>query len=254
MVKYLINSEEVSKDEFYKSLEEEVEIAYDEKVFDDSLDDICDPVKVLGYTFNASSVLKELDPTAYRCELADWRDQYLSESIDEVESKGSLTLDNVTFEISDEDIDEYDILEESGQSRFKSKSVCGKAPVKESKSLRNLKEAKSIDALIKEIEDEVNSLGESKKSCVKDSCKKLNESGDVKRSIREIENLINSISESKSCKDGDYCDSELDERYKLREARRARLRSRARHQAKSLNESENVESEIKDLKRLIDSL
>jgi hypothetical protein len=39
--------------------------------FDEVLDEAGE-VKVSGYTFNPSKVLKECDPTAYRCELANF--------------------------------------------------------------------------------------------------------------------------------------------------------------------------------------
>jgi hypothetical protein len=41
------------------------------KLYDEFLD--CEgPVQVAGFYFDASRILKELDPTAYDCGFADW--------------------------------------------------------------------------------------------------------------------------------------------------------------------------------------
>jgi|TARA_Y100000361_G_scaffold74050_1_gene65550 hypothetical protein len=44
-----------------------------EEMYDDMIDEIYGEVKV-GVTFNASRVLKELDPIAYRCGFNDYMD------------------------------------------------------------------------------------------------------------------------------------------------------------------------------------
>ena len=44
-----------------------------EEMYDDMIDEIYGEVKV-GVTFNASRVLKELDPIAYRCGFSDYVD------------------------------------------------------------------------------------------------------------------------------------------------------------------------------------
>jgi hypothetical protein len=40
--------------------------------YSDMLDDIYPGCTIAGMSFNTSNALKELDPTAYRCGLADW--------------------------------------------------------------------------------------------------------------------------------------------------------------------------------------
>ena len=42
--------------------------------YDNFIDEISDEVKIMGLTYQASAVLKEVDPTAYRCGFADWLD------------------------------------------------------------------------------------------------------------------------------------------------------------------------------------
>jgi len=43
-----------------------------EKQYDEFLDEMTGEVKIGSLTFDASRILKELDPTAYRCGLNDW--------------------------------------------------------------------------------------------------------------------------------------------------------------------------------------
>lgn len=45
-----------------------------ESDFDDYIDDIHSPVSILGLQYPSSSVLKEIDPTAYACEFDNWLD------------------------------------------------------------------------------------------------------------------------------------------------------------------------------------
>lgn len=45
-----------------------------ETLFDDYIDSIDSPVTILGMQYCASTVLKEVDPTAYNCCMADWLD------------------------------------------------------------------------------------------------------------------------------------------------------------------------------------
>jgi hypothetical protein len=45
-----------------------------EEEFDEFLDDLYGDVSVAGILYPTSQVLKEVDPTAYRCEKADYED------------------------------------------------------------------------------------------------------------------------------------------------------------------------------------
>lgn len=46
---------------------------YDEENYNEMLDEIYSPIKIEDVTFNASYVLKECDPTAYRCGFNDFQ-------------------------------------------------------------------------------------------------------------------------------------------------------------------------------------
>lgn len=48
-----------------------IEIETDEKDFEDELNEMYGTVEICGMTFDQGTALKELDPTAFRCALAD---------------------------------------------------------------------------------------------------------------------------------------------------------------------------------------
>jgi hypothetical protein len=43
-------------------------------LYDEMLDELYSPINIAGIEFDPSRVLKELDPTAYRCGFNDWLD------------------------------------------------------------------------------------------------------------------------------------------------------------------------------------
>lgn len=45
-----------------------------ESAYDEMLNDVYGVVNVAGYEYEAARVLKEIDPTAYRCGFIDWSD------------------------------------------------------------------------------------------------------------------------------------------------------------------------------------
>lgn len=51
-----------------------------ETAFDDHLSEIYPEVEICGMYYDAARALKEVDPTAYRCAMGDWR----AENLDEV--------------------------------------------------------------------------------------------------------------------------------------------------------------------------
>lgn len=77
MKKYLFDKK-IYTDE--QSLEEAVYI-YAYHHFDEYLDDIYEPVNVMGnLTYPTSRVLKDVDPTAYRCYLSDYENDLYKEA------------------------------------------------------------------------------------------------------------------------------------------------------------------------------
>ena len=57
--------------------------------YDEMLDECYGPVKMGTFIFDASSVLRELDPTAYRCGFNDWLDGEDEDTRTAAESDGS---------------------------------------------------------------------------------------------------------------------------------------------------------------------
>ena len=47
---------------------------YDEDSFEEMLNEIYGEVEICGYSYSAGYALKELDPIAYRCDLADMQE------------------------------------------------------------------------------------------------------------------------------------------------------------------------------------
>ncbi len=83
MIKYLIDDKvfETEKEVLDYVLSED---DIDESGYDDELDEIYGEVEICGYTYSSSYALKEVDPTAYRCGLADWRSEKLDELQEEL--------------------------------------------------------------------------------------------------------------------------------------------------------------------------
>jgi hypothetical protein len=52
-----------------------------EEMYDEMLDDCEGPVTVCGMTYSASHVLREVDPTAYRCGFNDYVDSLTHDDI-----------------------------------------------------------------------------------------------------------------------------------------------------------------------------
>ena len=54
-----------------KNLEDVIELLYDEDEFDDLLDECYGTIELIGTIYSTSKVLKQTDPLAYQCYLAD---------------------------------------------------------------------------------------------------------------------------------------------------------------------------------------
>lgn len=66
--------EKVTKIELLEAIVEEEREKYTEEDYDDMLDECYDEISIGGITFNPSQVLKECDPTAYRCGFNDYQE------------------------------------------------------------------------------------------------------------------------------------------------------------------------------------
>lgn len=102
MRKFIIDGAEYEEDEFRSSFEEAVE-NYVSENYDDLLDSCYPEVEVAGMTFSPSQVLKNCDPVAYRCGVADEVSRDLDDGWSELEGGGEVSYDGRTFEIRDED-------------------------------------------------------------------------------------------------------------------------------------------------------
>ena len=102
MKKFYIDYDEVSEDEFYEELENEVR-SYIESSYDDVLDDMYPPYEIGCCTFYASSVLKQLDPIAYNCGIDDFVDSELNNAHYDLEKYGVFQTNGTRFEIVEED-------------------------------------------------------------------------------------------------------------------------------------------------------
>lgn len=107
--KYLIDGEEVTKEEFEERLEEELE-EYVRDNYDDLLNDCYEEVEVGYCTFTVSEILKKCDPVAYNCGMNDEIDNRISDASWELERYGTYEVNGYEFEI--EEVEEEEEEEE----------------------------------------------------------------------------------------------------------------------------------------------
>ncbi len=111
MIKYLINNNETTKEEFERKLEEAVNTEC-EGAYDDYLDDGCEPYHFGYLTFYPSQILSQCDPIAYRCGYTDYLDTELSDALYELECGKIVEKNGDTFEQIGEEDDEEEKQEE----------------------------------------------------------------------------------------------------------------------------------------------
>lgn len=105
MTKYYIDDELVNEEGFYNVLEEEVRM-YVEDNYDDILDEIYEPYEIGCCTFDASMILKELDPIAYNCGVDDEVDARLSDFKYDIERGEEVEINGYYFRIEEDEEDE----------------------------------------------------------------------------------------------------------------------------------------------------
>lgn len=99
-MKYFVDDERVTKEDFSSRLEEAV---YDEaanKLFDKYLDSNED-IDILGINYSVSYVLRNTDPTRYKCMLADFTDSILGDAACELEMNSKCTYNEINFKIEE---------------------------------------------------------------------------------------------------------------------------------------------------------
>ena len=106
MTKYLIDWEEFEQDEFQRKLEDAI-YDYAEHNYDNELDETYQDYEIMGsHSFSASQVLKECDPTAYRCGMNDLIDSKLKEANYQLETCGEYSVNGKTFMVEEIDDEE----------------------------------------------------------------------------------------------------------------------------------------------------
>ena len=108
MIKYLVNGEEMSKKEFYGRMEDCVNDYYDEEKYAEYLDETYDDeIEVMGLHFSTSQIVRNCDPTAFRCGRANFLSDKLEEAVDEVECHDiEIGGDEFSIEWVDDDDDD----------------------------------------------------------------------------------------------------------------------------------------------------
>lgn len=108
MTKYLIDYKEASQDEFQRELEETI---YDhvENGYDDELDEAYPEYEIMGMSFSPSQVLKECDPTAYKCGINDSANDELNNANYILNRGQEYFIDHKVFSIEETDDEEEEL-------------------------------------------------------------------------------------------------------------------------------------------------
>jgi len=101
-MKYFIDCEEVTENEFDERLEGAVDVEVDDN-YDYILDDIYEPYKIGELTFYASAILKELDPIAYRCGISDEKSFRFEDYKYELKRPNIVTVNGSDYETRDDE-------------------------------------------------------------------------------------------------------------------------------------------------------
>lgn len=101
-MRYLINGEEYDKERFYMALEDEVS-DYVGNSIDALIDDLHEPIELCGGIFYASDIIANCDPTLYGCINADEISFQLDEANNTLEEDGKYIINEVVFEIDNEE-------------------------------------------------------------------------------------------------------------------------------------------------------
>lgn len=100
-MKYYVNDREVTEQEFREELESSV-MANVEENYDDMLDDAYGEFTIGCCTFTASQILRECDPIAYRCGIADFVNADLEDALYNFEDEYEDTIYGDEFRTEEE--------------------------------------------------------------------------------------------------------------------------------------------------------
>lgn len=99
---FIIDEEQYEGAEFLRQLEDTIRENI-EAHYDDLLDVSYRDVKIGACTFTASQILKNCDPTAYRCGIDDYVNSDLEDAQNELERGRSYEVEGRIFRIIDEE-------------------------------------------------------------------------------------------------------------------------------------------------------
>lgn len=97
-MKFRVNEEVKEAYSVYDLLAEEL----DEEIYDEWLDEICEPVRIGSLEYSPSIALERVDPIAYRCGYSDFLDFLAGDVEYELEQYGETTVYGLEIELVEE--------------------------------------------------------------------------------------------------------------------------------------------------------
>ncbi len=104
-MKYLVDDEVVTENDFWNTFEGIISDYVDENL-DDFIDEENEEVRIGSLTYSPSQVLKECDPVAYRCYSSDMENFFYTDYKHELERSSTCDIDGHTFEIIEDEEEE----------------------------------------------------------------------------------------------------------------------------------------------------
>ena len=98
IMSYHINNEPVSKYFFQEMLLDAIR-DYPVEDFDEFLDEVHEPIKIMGITYDASFVLQNVDPIAYDIEMEEYFNCLYHNYMYELKTGSELEVNGTTFKI-----------------------------------------------------------------------------------------------------------------------------------------------------------
>lgn len=99
MMKFRVNDEVKEAYSVYDILAEEL----DEEIYDEWLDETCEPVRIGSLEYSPSIALERVDPVAYRCGYSDFLNFLAEDAEYELERYGEVNVCGVEIEAVEEE-------------------------------------------------------------------------------------------------------------------------------------------------------
>lgn len=93
---YYVNDEKVEMYEFQEALLETIRLTCKES-FDEYLDEVYEPLEVVGIKYDVSYILQQIDPIAYDMVMSEYFDNIYLDEMYELDNGCELTRYNKTF-------------------------------------------------------------------------------------------------------------------------------------------------------------